>query len=291
MRKRNALNSPRLLELKRKKQKALGLRLLLALFGLVLLFGVFIYVTRIPRLNIKDVEIIGNKVASGGGMEEAVRRVLGGYYLWSIPKTNFLFYPKKEIENELAGNFKGLESIDINLNANQTLEVVVTERAATYTWCGKNLPHEGETENCYFVDSEGFLFSEAPYFSGNVYFKLYGDDLTTGGYYQKQFFPNIVLFKKNLEDMGLKPVALYAEDNGDMKTILAGKQNSSPEVFWKSDADVKKITENLETALSTEPLKSDFKNKYAGLEYLDLRFGSKVYYRFSAQGGPASGGQ
>jgi len=41
------------------------------------------------------------------------------------------------------------------------------------------------------------------------------------------------------------------------------------------------IKENLDTALNTEPLKSDFKKKYSSLEYIDLRFGNKVYSKFS----------
>ena len=47
------------------------------------------------------------------------------------------------------------------------------------------------------------------------------------------------------------------------------------------DSDFEKLAENLQAALMTEPLQSDFKNKFSSLLYIDLRFGNKVYYKFN----------
>jgi nucleoside-diphosphate-sugar epimerase len=38
--------------------------------------------------------------------------------------------------------------------------------------------------------------------------------------------------------------------------------------------------ENLDAAIDTEPLKSKLKNKFSSLEYIDLRYGNKVYDKF-----------
>ena len=82
--------------------------------------------------------------------------------------------------------------------------------------------------------------------------------------------------------MGLKPVALYKQDNGDIRVFLSkGKTLSmGPEIIFKSDTDLETVAENLQAALNTEPLQSDFKNKYSSLLYIDLRFGNKVYFKF-----------
>jgi hypothetical protein len=53
-----------------------------------------------------------------------------------------------------------------------------------------------------------------------------------------------------------------------------------PEIIFKIDSDFQKIAENLQAAITTEPLQTDFKNKYSSLLYIDLRFGNKVYYKF-----------
>ena len=71
------------------------------------------------------------------------------------------------------------------------------------------------------------------------------------------------------------------EDNGDIKVFLSGKKNQPwPEIILKADSDFQKVAENLEAALTTEPLQSNFKNKYSSLLYIDLRVKNKVYYKF-----------
>ena len=82
--------------------------------------------------------------------------------------------------------------------------------------------------------------------------------------------------------MGLKPVILHLGENNDIKMFLTKAKPTSlgPEIIFKKDSDVQKIAENLKAALDTEPLLSKFKNEYSSLEYIDLRFGNKVYYKF-----------
>ncbi len=82
--------------------------------------------------------------------------------------------------------------------------------------------------------------------------------------------------------MGLKPAGLYMEENGDIKIFLSSVDSllNGPEIIFKIDSDLKIVAENLQVALNTEPLQSNFKNKYSSLLYIDLRFGNKVYYKF-----------
>src|SRR3990167_5057315 len=120
----------------------------------------------------------------------------------------------------------------------------------------------------YFLDKDGYIFDESPYFSGEVYFKFYGlteliEDVPSGFYFLKQNFQKLTLLKETFENMGLKPVALYLLDNGDVKIFLSTENSlfTGPEIIFKIDSDFKKIAENLEVALTTEPLQTDFKNK------------------------------
>ena len=41
----------------------------------------------------------------------------------------------------------------------------MTEREALYTWCGDVLPEVNDSEQNVFLDKEGYIFDEAPYFS------------------------------------------------------------------------------------------------------------------------------
>lgn len=285
---KNIPNSPRLLELKKQRQKVSLSKILLFLFALSIVIFFLAYISRMAGLNISSVEITGNKVIDTEILKAIVEKEIQGKYLWFFPRTNVLFYPKNDIKNELSNRFKRLKDINFSIRDREILVVSMTERAGLYTWCGITLPEINTAEQkCYFLDKDGYIFDEAPYFSGEVYFKFYGETILddngipSGSYFSPHIFSELILFKETLETIGLKPVVSYIENNGDIKILLARKNESiGPEIIFKADADFQKLAENLQAALTTEPLQSNFDKKYSSLLYIDLRFGNKVYYKF-----------
>ncbi|OGI65237.1 hypothetical protein A3A95_03695 [Candidatus Nomurabacteria bacterium RIFCSPLOWO2_01_FULL_39_18] len=291
--KRDLLNSPRLLELDKKRRKIFLKKFSILMLGLLVTLICLAYVSRIEKLNISGVEISGNKIIDTQAIKDAVDGKLAEKYLWFFPKTNIFFYPKNDIKNNLSGEFKRLEDIELSVKEDRVLHISLTERRALYTWCGEkiDLKEEPVFENgapinkCYFLDKNGFIFDEAPYFSGEVYFKFYGklqSDPPLGSFFSETNFGNLILFKETLEDMGLRPVAIYIIENETIKIYLSNESQLSmgPEIILKSNANFQKVAENLQAALATEPLQSDFKNKYSSLLYINLQFGNKVYYKF-----------
>jgi cell division septal protein FtsQ len=281
MQKRNVLSSPRLTELKKHRRRAVLNKILLALFGLVAIFILLAFISRLNILNISQIEISGNKVVDTEALKGMVQEQITGKYLWLFPKTNILFYPKNNITNALQDKFKRLNSINLSIK-NKTLEISLSERIAQYTWCGNIPPQTNNEQQCYFMDENGYIFDEAPYFSGAVYFKFYG--VQSKSYFFKQDFKQLIAFKDILIGFGFKPIALYITNNQDVEIFLSKGISSTstigPKIIFKIDADLQNVAENLEAALNTEPLKSKFKNKYSSLEYIDLRFGNKVYDKF-----------
>lgn len=270
MQKRNVLNSPHLLEFKKKRQRVVLNKILFYVFTLFIISALLAYISRIDRLNISEIEISGNKVIDTEMIQTVVEQAISENYFWVFPKTNILYYPQNSIRNELYNKFKRLKDISFSIENKKILEVSVTERVALYTWCGEKIELE---EKCYFMDENGFVFDEAPYFSGGVYFKFYG---------LIQNFQKLIFFKETLENMELKPVALYITNDGDIEVFLSRGVLSvtGPKIIFKMNADFQNVAENLEAALTTPPLQSEFKNKYSSLLYIDLRFGNKVYYKF-----------
>ena len=301
----SALNSPRILEIKKKKRKVKRRKLFLIIFLLALFLAGLCYLSRWQKINISEIKISGNKVIETATIESIVKNDLSGYYLKVIPKTNFLLYPGGRIKSDLARTFKRLGNINLSVKDFRTLEVDVSERTALYTWCGDTFfnPENGDSfpspeaggsnteEKCYFMDENGYVFDKAPYFSGEVYLKFYGytsshNEDPLGSYYFKPDFGKLVSFRDTLAKAGLKISSFYVKDNGDIGVFLSSSSPGTigPEIIFKSDADFEKIAENLQTVLATDPIQSDFKNKYSSLLYIDLRFGDKVYYKFKGNG-------
>lgn len=290
--KRSVLNSPRLQELKKKNKKTTRIKILFTVVFVFCLCLGLSALARNPRVNISQVEVAGNKVIDTEAIKEIANNNMLGYYLGFLPKTNFLFYPKNKIKNELADKFKRFKNISLSVKNIKTLQINVTEREGKYIWCGV-VPLDANNKNhsqCYFINDTGYIFDEAPYFSGEVYFKFFGKENAsnlnvenpTGSYLMSNDFGRIITFKKSLEQIGLKPVAFYLVGNGDGQIFLGAPSGlvNDPQIIFKVNSDLNKLTENLQAALTTEPLQTDFKKKYSSLIYIDLRFGNKVYYKF-----------
>jgi hypothetical protein len=294
MKKRNVLNSPRLLALKKKRRKNLQNKILFLTFFFGMLFIGLVFLSRIDEFNIDTIIATGNKITDTELIDEVVNNNLEGYYFYLFPKSNFLLYPKSKIKNELASKLRGLKDISFVLENTKTLAVSLSERKAEYIWCGEDLSEinkKAEELLCYFIDNNGYLFDTAPYFSGDVYFKFFGllsyDEINTsnsplGGFFSPLIFKKIVSLKEVLSSMQIKPTSLYLKPDGDIEIYLSSNKlpPNAPKIILKSDFVLEKLFENLQAALTTEPLKSGFKNKYSSLLYIDLRFGNKIYFKF-----------
>lgn len=286
--KRDILTSPRLIEIKKRKRKVLLNKLIFFSISFFIILIILSFVSRLARLNINEIEVTGNKIIETEQIKTEVSDVISKKYLWFFPKTNVFFYPKENLNNVLSEKFKRLKDINFSIENNRTLAISLDERKAMYTWCGVAIVETNDIkEKCYFLDKEGYIFDEAPYFSGNVYFRFYGNlngniDEPLGLYFSKENFSKFVSFKETLESMNLKPVALSTANDGLAKIYLSrgSSLSNSPEIIFKINTDLGKTIENLQTVFSTEPLQTDFKNKYSSLLYIDLRFGNKVYYKF-----------
>ena len=222
IKRRNVLESPRLLELKKKKRQVLMRKIFVFGFLFVLIIVGLTLLSRIQRLNINDIQVEGNKVIDSETVRELIQKEISGKYMWLFSKTNLFLYPKSKLKNALSNEFKRFDNIDLALKNKQTLMVSVTERTPLYMWCGNTPTLVTEQETCYFLDGKGYVFDEAPYFSGEVYFKFYGildgkSETPPGSYVAQGYFANLIAFKETLIEMKLEPAILYIQEGGDIK--------------------------------------------------------------------------
>ncbi len=286
MRKKLVSSSPYLQESKRKQKAILRKKILISISIFLAIFFALALLAHWSRLNIRAVEVSGNTVVDPTAIKQVAERNISGDYLWFFPKANFLIYPKAQIKTDLENEFKILKDLKVSLTGVNTLSISFSEREGKYTWCGNSLP-DGETpQKCYFMDESGYIFGEAPYISGDVYLKFYGEvnkfsDIPLGSYYFPELFQKLTAFRKSTNGMGIKTSSYFVKDDG-IELYLASNIPfpNKPKIVLKLDADVDKVAENLQTALSTEPLQTDFKKKFNSLESIDLRYGNKVYYKF-----------
>ena len=211
---KSILNSPRIEELRKNKRKTLKKKIIFWFVVSLILFIGLVFLSYIKKINIDTVVISGNKIVDTKNIEDIVKTDLSGKYIWLFPHSNSFIYPENKIKKDLMDKFKRIIDISFNIKNNKIIEVNIKEREGKYLYCGETILSIDSTNGCYFIDDNGYIFDNAPYFSDGVYFKFYGkidhtDSNLIGLYFLKNNFSDVISFKESLEKLNLKKDLLY----------------------------------------------------------------------------------
>lgn len=286
---RDIPTSPRVIEIKHKKH----MRTLRWVIFSVVLFGLIVwglsYLSNDKHVVIDKIEITGAHIISQEGIEKEVKNNLSGEYIHLFSKSNIFIYPRNKIYNNLLLNFPRIESLSVYRDNLRTLHINISERTGSYLYCGVTIPENKEEigENCYFINDNGYIFDEAPYFSGNIYFKYYVslEDNSTSPLgkqmVQADEFRRMMRFIDGVNSIGLKSIYMHIDSDGTNYLYLNHSINNSiPRIIFKNDSDFEAILENLTAAMKKKEFADEVKSKYNTLQYIDLRFKNKVLYKF-----------
>jgi|JI10StandDraft_1071094.scaffolds.fasta_scaffold99816_2 hypothetical protein len=271
----------------RKERKRYFKRRALVVAIVVVVFVVIVsFVSHRPGVQIATVTVLGTETLSVSDIEKVVHARIDGKYAYLFPRNTIFFLNKSRLERDIVTAYPRVETIDISIE-NRELLVLLSEREASYLWCGAEpfLEMVGETP-CYYFDKSGFIFDSAPYFSAAVYFTLYdglGVELgtePTGQYVaHKDTIESLLSFVASLESLDIRGFALALD--GNQATLYLGntKDTDAPRVLWNVDDDYSILGSNLQSALRVEPMKSEVFDTARKLDYIDLRYSDKVYYK------------
>ena len=69
--------------------------------------------------------------------------------------------------------------------------------------------------------------------------------------------------------------------NGDLKIFLKNTKDDAGYIFVNTKDDVEEVWSTFASVLIADPLKNLFINNLIDLNYIDLRFQNKVFYKFN----------
>ena len=160
---------------------------------LVLLITGFIFLIRIDKIRVNKVVVSETKVIDPVLVRDSVYGHISGMYAWVIPKNSVFLLPLSNIHKDIENNFPYAKTVSVRRVGIDTIAVDITERKGVYLWCT-----DRSNTDCYFMDTDGYVFSKAPYFSGDVYARFYGQRSTnpngTGNFQTTDKVNNIVNF-------------------------------------------------------------------------------------------------
>jgi hypothetical protein len=258
-----------------KKQKARRKRLLVVCGALLGFLVLAVLTLRLQTFQITEVVAEGVPATGAAEVEDAARAFLAGSYLWLVPKTNALIYPKARLEAALEREYPRLSSVSASLEGAHELRIAGVERKPYALYCVLAL---SGVEGCYFLDETGFIFDASPTFSDGVYFTYTADPALTDPLGKQFLTPNefeaLAGFVTQVATLGVEPRSLaLTEDQGTL--LLA---NGASIIFSRS-ADIPALADTLKAFLASDEIKAqaDFWQKLATL---DIRVPNKVFYVF-----------
>jgi hypothetical protein len=276
-----------LIKMKRRRRKRF-----FVIFSLIIItLGLLIYalgrISSNYQLVLSNTRITGLKIIDQNDIESVIKKNMQGKYFYMFDKSNFLIYPRQKIYNDLLVNFPRIESLAVYRNGLNTLSVDITERAGAYLYCGPKVPENKSEigENCYFINNDGYIFDEAPYFSGDIYLKYFLDlNIQDENYLGKQMmeperFQKIIRFVEDIKSLNFKPAYVTFEEN-IVSIYLETNGTITPRIIFREEDDLNVIFENLKIAMEQKEFADEIKENYHKLLYVDLRFENKVLYKF-----------
>ncbi len=235
---------------------------LLIIFGI--LAGVVIYFFRAPYFRVKNMEIDG---LSGSVREQVLREVSGlilGNAALVFPRDNMFILSTDKLAENLGQKLLGIKDFAVSREWPTGLKISGRERSTWAIYC---------KDSCFLMDYEGRLFSSAPDFQGNLLLKVYDERngmLNAGDF---------VLNRDNFLAMAEFIAQLEHDLNGHISRIVL-KESGAKEFYLKDWYVLTDDSVNYKTARNNLNLAlPEIGDKSASLEYIDLRFSNKIFYK------------
>lgn len=256
-----------------RRRKRLIRMVILYVFGAVILCVGIFYFFRIPALQIKDVEITGADKVDKSELHRIAENLSEGNIIYFIPKHFFLLYPKKEIAKSILEKYPEIITAKVVLRGFNKVEIRIVERTPYAFYCNSS---------CFYADDQGFVYKQASSTDEHIIFKdlrVLSNQSSISTYpLQTEVFKNVESFARNISELNLHIKEIVIEVNSDLSVMTEeGKIIVSVRGSFSDQYSF------LKTALSQKLfLYPD--GSIRNFDYIDLRFGKKIFYKIEQSG-------
>ena len=237
----------------------------------------------LPQFTYASITVKGTAVLSASDVQIFSQKYLSEHTKGYISETNIFVFKAVDLENALSEKFHRIKRVQVEPDSffANSLTVSIEERQTFARWC--NLVEKEDT--CYALDGNGFVFAplDAQASTSNATAYTFRGPLATssnsyitllpiGGQYATGHFSGILSLIESLGQAGYITTEISTENSQDVQVEL--QQGFYIKASYGASPD--EVTKNLKLVRSSDALK----DKQSQLEYVDLRFGNRVYYKF-----------
>jgi hypothetical protein len=256
-------------------------------FGLFLKIGLpvafvvgLIFLLRADFLQIKNFEVLGAETISQESIKNTASSFISGTRFFVIPKSNILLLSKNKLAAALLSKFGRLQKVEVNKEFfSGSIKLSVSERKADFLWCSAE-------DECFFMSKDGLVFQKSD-FTGSAFLlssaskaepthKIIFRGVLEVNPLMKNFttpekMQNYSNFVEVLKSAGFEIISVDIESADK----AVAKSNIGDIVFDPDEADLASVAQNV--ILLINEVKG--KNHSAQFNYIDARFGNKVFYK------------
>lgn len=239
---------------------------MIAAFFAMLIISVW-FGTRVDAVTLSDVTVRGGETISHDEVRRVAEEKLSGSYWKVVPRAFAFTYPHEDI----AASIKAMERVkDVQVvrSGGTRLSIDFSEYVPHALWCSP-----ADNTKCHFLDESGYSFSPAPTLQGGSFlrFVAVGKEPTahTQAFSAEEYVTALSLVTKFAEAKWyVSRIDIDAAGDAFLTIVEGGEFK----VSLKQSAD--ETVSNLLAVLGSEQFAHI---KPGNFEYIDLRFGSKVF--------------
>jgi len=238
------------------------------LFLLSAIGGIFYFVFISEQFQIKKVNISGLEAVSEEQVLNTVNNIMGEKKIGFLKSKNYFIFPVEKLRASLFEAFPKIGEISIQKIHPDGVKIIVEERDVVGVVC--------KGQNCFYFDKKGVIFEVSPRTSGSIIIAVQDNrDINYELGHRVLSESQITFFK---EAQGL----LNRNFPFTVREFLITKKGEFEIITseeWRALLDK---NEGLEYQLSSLKyvLDEEIKTRRRELEYVDLRLGNKVYYKY-----------
>lgn len=241
--------------------------------ALLVLIGTGIwYGTRLPAVTIDTIEVSGGSTVPPTLVAEKVEAQLEGTFLLLVPRRFSFLYPKEDIERAVEA-IPRVRTATVVPTTRNHLSVTFEEYVPYALWCDVIA---SSTSSCLFVDPEGYAYAKAPPLQGETLVRLVAAERTPAlGVY--------VYGEEVLAQYRLLSDAIYREHAHRVRAITETNErditlhlSGDVDLLITKDTSVQSIFETIESLFASPEWAGRSLDSF---EYIDARFGNKVYVK------------
>lgn len=248
--------------------------------GIVLIVALWAGLVHLPYLQVQEIRVVGSDTEEDAqDIQMKINGLLSGRYGFLIPKRFILGLNTRALEQNLLTALPRFEKIVVAKQFPHTLSVSYTPRVFFALLCHDVV--ETETIACGYLDRTGFIYEDAPEAFGSLILKIHSD------------FPAVKVGTRAIDERTVQQMALLGESiqgiaglrllgfelmlqaPDELRVRVAPPAGGGFMLIVRKDDNPEAVLHILRTVLHEE-----IKDRKSKLDYVDLRFGNKVFYKF-----------